>query len=439
MQRTQNRTRASQPAISRRQFLGWAGLGLSGAAGLRLPLVHGAVASDRLVVLIQAVGGWDVTSFCDPKLNVAGEREINTWATSAGIGRAGNLDYAPFGGNRAFFDKYHDRTLVVNGIDAQTNSHSAGVVHTWSGRLSEGYPSLSALFTGSSAPDLPMSYLNFGGYAETAGIARYTRVDNPKHLKQLAAPNRSPWEDGKRFFSDPDFERIRAYRRDRLEMLTLEGRHSARGARNRRAYETGMQNVDKLGAFADLIPDDDALQPVVNIANRQQHLRRQIQIALLAFKSGTSVAADLVQHGYDTHKQHDVDHAPLLQYLTEAIDYLWEEAEALGLAERIVLVVGSDFGRTPFYNGSAGKDHWPIGSVLIQEKNAPWGGRAIGLTDEGHRAVALDPVTMRPAADGTRIFPRHVHHALRGYLGLNDGPLAARFPFAAVEDLPLFA
>ena len=58
---------------------------------------------------------------------------------------AGNIRYAPFARNEAFFEKYYERILVINGVDAQTNSHTVGVVHNWSGRTSEGYPTATAL------------------------------------------------------------------------------------------------------------------------------------------------------------------------------------------------------------------------------------------------------------------------------------------------------
>ena len=60
------------------------------------------------------------------------------------IRQAGNIAYAPFARNAAFFEKYHRRMLVINGVDAQTNSHTVGVVHNWSGRNSEGYPTTTA-------------------------------------------------------------------------------------------------------------------------------------------------------------------------------------------------------------------------------------------------------------------------------------------------------
>ena len=71
----------------------------------------------------------DVTSFCDPKTNVSGELEINTWARNADVMQAGNIPYAPFATNGIFFEKYYQDILVINGVDAQTNSHAVGIVN----------------------------------------------------------------------------------------------------------------------------------------------------------------------------------------------------------------------------------------------------------------------------------------------------------------------
>ena len=86
--------------------------------------------------------------------------------------------------------------LVINGVDAQTNSHTVGIVHNWSGRNSEGYPSTTALLAAQLGPNLPVSYVNFGGYAETGGLTRYTRLDNPSLLRSIAYPRgQGEWPD----------------------------------------------------------------------------------------------------------------------------------------------------------------------------------------------------------------------------------------------------
>ena len=101
-----------------------------------------------------------------------------------------------------FFEKYHRTMLVINGVDAQTNAHSVGIVHNWSGRNSEGYPTLGALCAAHYAPAHPVPYLSFGGFSNTAGLTRFTRLDDPRLLHEIA----SPIDDMGSFFSDEDWE-----------------------------------------------------------------------------------------------------------------------------------------------------------------------------------------------------------------------------------------
>jgi len=91
----------------------------------------------ELLVTIQADGGWDVSSFCDPKVT------YNAWAdglVESDLPQAGNIPYAPLpnAGNEAFFNKYHEHMLVINGVDCQSNSHRVGPTHNWSGRTAAG-------------------------------------------------------------------------------------------------------------------------------------------------------------------------------------------------------------------------------------------------------------------------------------------------------------
>ena len=133
------------------------------APGFGLPLVNAADYRGKLFVFVQADGGWDPTSFCDPKANTTGEPVINHWAQYDEVRQVGNIFYAPFANNVTFFEKYYQHMLVINGVDAQTNSHTVGIVHNWSGRNSDGYPTLSALLAAYYAPALPIPYLSFGG------------------------------------------------------------------------------------------------------------------------------------------------------------------------------------------------------------------------------------------------------------------------------------
>ena len=155
-------------------------------------------------------------------------------------------------------------------------------------------------------------------------------------------------------------------------------------------------------------------------APTKNYLITQADFAVLAFKAGVSVSANLWAGAFDTHADHDRDQSLALIELTEGLNYLWDKAEEAGIADRLMVVVGSDFSRTPYYNEHQGKDHWPIGSYLVMENGASYSNRVVQGSDEGQNAVAIDPVTLQPSGFGAKILTSHVHDALRSYLGLEN-------------------
>lgn len=426
--------------MDRREFL--RGLvAMTPMAGFRLPLANAADYRGKLFVFVQADGGWDPTSFCDPKTNTAGEPLINHWAESAEIRQAGNIRYAPFARNDAFFSKYYRRMLVINGVDAQTNSHSAGIVHNWSGRISEGYPTTTALLAARNGPGMAMPYLSFGGFSNTAGVATFTRVNDPRLIVNIAAPELSRWDKERSYVTLADWEDLQTSRGANIERLASAPNLLPRAARNRGLYASALtrEATEGLRSYAAMIPDREHLQERQEYGRFRSSLKLQAQLAVLAFKAGVAVSADLYLGGFDTHDYHDRDHEWLLGNLTDSVDFLWDYAEIHGVADRMVVVMGSDFGRTNHYNSNQGKDHWPIGSFVVMEKNRSWANRVVGETDELHFARKLNPATLqRDDASGVILHPKHIHKALRRYLGVGSTVESQTFPFHNTADLALF-
>lgn len=425
--------------ISRRKFLqGMACLGAG--SGFRVPIANGAQYAGKLFIFVQAQGGWDPTSFCDPKVNHRGERVINNWAVGDVVRQAGNIPYAPFANNVRFFDKHYSKMLVINGVDTQTNSHTAGLVHTWSGRISEGYPTTTALLADHLGGGLTMPYLSFGGYSVTAGLGTYTRLTHSEELRNIASPETDPYDRDSRFVTRGEREALLRHERRRAERLAATENLMPRDRHGRETFARALAPgaVDGLLAFGDMINELDR-SAQLDMLGPSSPLKRQSQLALLAFRAKVAVSADLVLGGFDTHDDHDSEHAQALTALTEGVDYLWDLAERFELADRLVVVVGSDFGRTNHYNSSRGKDHWPIGSFVVMEKNQPWTNRVLGETDGLHFARRLHPATFaRDDGRGVLIRPAHVHKALRRYLGIEQSEASLRFPFRQVESLPFF-
>jgi len=427
--------------MNRRHFLSRMALA-GGASVMGMPRVFAAPAeyTGRLLVVLQAEGGWDVTSYCDPKENQPGEDEITFWSRTQQTQTAGSIAYAPYANNAWFFDKYRNDMLVINGVDAQTNSHTTGVLHNWSGRNARGFPSLTALFSANQAPEIPLSYINFGGFGDTANLIRFSRLDNVSALRELLTPEQSPWNEAVTDRRPDDMARIRQFRRDRNARLMADAGNLPRVRDNLIAYDSALASKSELSRFSDFVPaDSEVLEDVTVNSEVTSNMPRQVQLAIATFEAGIGCAADLNLGGYDTHQNHDSLHEPLIGHLNDSIDLLWTLAEARGLADRLTVVIGSDFGRTPRYNADNGKDHWPIGSFIVMERGAAWGNRTVGVTDEGHNAHYINPASLqRDDAGGTIIYPKHVHKALRRHLGMEGSLVESGFQFTSAEDFDFF-
>ena len=284
-----------------------------------------------------------------------------------------------------------------------------------------------------------------GGSPIPRSLTTYTRIDGTRAIRNIATPELTKWYDGGKFFFSENWETIRRFRDANIARLAAARSLLPRAARNRRLYAAALspEATEGLKAYADLIPPDDELEQREEFGTQfgtlKSELRRQAQLTILAFKARVAVSADLSLIGFDTHANHDPEHNWLLGNLMDSVDYLWDLAETHGLADRLVVVMGSDFGRTNHYNVDEGKDHWPIGSVVVMEKNQLWTNRVIGETDALHFAHKIHPRTLqRDDANGTIIYPKHVHKALRQYLGIENSLGAQRFPFHNTEDFAFF-
>ncbi len=426
--------------FTRRHFL--QSLACAGAAGMLSGVPGRATAAGsyngKLLVNLQLVGAMDVTSFADPKVNIAGKPVINDWAKTAPAAKAGNIAYAPFAANAAFFDKYFQNILVINGVDAQTNSHSVGVLHNWSGRNTEGFPSLTALFAAVKQGGMPMPYLNFGGFGATQGVTSVTQVGKISVLQNLVKPDLAV-SSNKLYLPDADWQRIVAMHSAGLDSRSADPATLEGARQQQQLYVDALSRSDAISNFASLLPTTANLEPTRRAGTVTSSLHQQMQVSLLAFKAGVSLSADVFEPGFDTHQDQDTRLTAALSNVTDAIDYFWNYAASLGIADRVVLVMGSDFGRTPYYNSGSGKDHWPICSVMVMEQNAGYTNRVVGLTDSGHNVIPINPVTLQAdSVKGVTMKPEHVHKALRKYLGIDTAAVTQQFPFTTTEDVAIF-
>lgn len=99
---------------------------------------------------------------------------------------------------------------------------------------------------------------------------------------------------------------------------------------------------------------------------------------------------------WDTHSNNFIQLKNVnLPYLDQTFAALMEDLEIRGLLDETLVVMMSDFGRTPRVNGSAGRDHWTSCYSVLLAGAGIRGGSVCGASD-GHAAYVKDrPV--RPA------------------------------------------
>src|SRR5262249_31327414 len=150
----------------------------------------------------------------------------------------------------------------------------------------------------------------------------------------------------------------------------------------------------------------------------KERLSQQADIALASFKAGVCVSANLSIGQFDSHANNDPDQMKLIPEFLAGVRYLVRRAEELKIRDRLVVVLQSEMGRTPNYNGGNGKDHWSIGSILFLGRGIK-GNRVIGATDEKQFHVPVNPRTLAVDREqGVRVRPEHIHTALRELAGI---------------------
>jgi len=321
-------------------------------------------------------------------------------------------------------------------------------------------PALAALFAGMVAAEreIPLAFVASGVYNRTGDVVGASRFPGDK-IPLLADPFRFQATDMNPMISDLASRRILEMRNDRLTQIqaTATLPRNKRTASALRDATRGGGAVSLLEAVtadpppsidgfrADLAPDTQAyLTATVNNSPNFVTIGRPLETILRCFREGVSASATYATGGFDTHANHDQGQPQAQATFMAQVRYVLLRAAQMGLAEKLFLLVTSDFGRTPLYNTGNGKDHWNVTSVLVSGPGIR-GGRAIGKTDEAHKVfrVSKTDVTQtlpdNEASGGSRIYASHIHRELRRVLRLPDVPFMGQFPLPKEDPLPLLA
>lgn len=143
-----------------------------------------------------------------------------------------------------------------------------------------------------------------------------------------------------------------------------------------------MANNAALDAMAELSDKLNTFTPKGTYAN-DSFGRGFKQISQIVATSPATRVVYFSAGGFDTHSNQIAGHSRLMKGFSDAVLAFQREMEAVGRADKVIVLVFSEFGRRSYENGSAGTDHGAAGPMLLIGKNVKGGlhGPNPNLTD----------------------------------------------------------
>jgi hypothetical protein len=97
-------------------------------------------------------------------------------------------------------------------------------------------------------------------------------------------------------------------------------------------------------------------------------------------------------YGWDTHSDNFNAHSSLMPKFDQAFAAMIEDLAARSMLDNVLVIVLSEFGRTPRINGAVGRDHWPEAWSAIMAGAGIKKGLAVGKTNDLGTFVDSEPV-----------------------------------------------
>lgn len=391
--------------LNRRTFLGLGGAAaatLASSSMLPRRARAAATGAGKNLIIVLARGGWDVTWVLDPKL----QGPLIDVPVGA-VRNFGSLDILTDAGRpsvTAFFERYGAQSAVVRGITLSSIAHAECVKRMMTGTRSNANPDLAAIVAHEFAPDLPMPYLILGDSAFTGPYAVSSgRVGATNQIVALLdETQRYPviGETGAPFSpSAANGARMRAYLQ-------------ARADRERAVRGSTGYNKKRIDDFSAAMGKGDRLIELragLGVRGRTLALANQSALAVDAIAGGIAKAVTIDSRlNFDTH-DNITDQAGLHDTLYAGVTLLADTLSGRAgskagstMLDETVVVVMSEFSRTPKLNADLGKDHWPVTSALVFGGGVN-GGRAFGGTTAAMEAQLIDYATGAPSARGSSL------------------------------------
>jgi len=348
------------------------------------PLVLGRATAKHVIYLFMR-GGMSQLDTLDPKPGKPTQGPTEAIPTRA--------DGVLLGSRFAKLADQMDKCCIVSSMSSRQGAHSQAqylMRTSYELRGTIQHPSLGAWchhLTGRLNPTLP-GHVTIGGAADLPGAGFFPPEFAPLPIGSA--------EDGLQNASLPrgvDEERFRR-RLERLGKLD-EAFAEKHGQRSVQGYSKAYQEAVALMRSSDLAAFDlDLESPAMHAAYGNT-----------AFGSGCLLARRLVEHGvryvevfsdgWDTHADNFDRIDDLVPPIDQGLAALIADLDARGLLRETMIVLTSEFGRTPDIDQDQGRNHYPQAFSTLLAGGGVRGGQRHGATDAEGRQVITEPTSIQ--------------------------------------------
>lgn len=306
-----------------------------------------------------------------------------------------------------------DDLAVIRSMTSAVNEHAQGnfLAHTgfpflgypgagaWTGyglgSANRNLPTYVVLQSGGAVPPHGGVGLFSSGFLPAQYQASIFQADSAKPLENIEPAQSPKWQRSRLNF---------------MEALDQKFSRSVGGSGNIDAailnYETAFRMQTSVPEICDLSGESKAVRDLYGVDDPHPTKAAYAKQALLArrlVEKGVrfvelsclteNIGAGGAANPWDQHGALEKGHRAMAHQVDQPIAALLTDLKSRGLLEETLVVFTGEFGRTPFSQGSDGRDHNPLGFSLWMAGGGVRGGTVYGATDEFGYRVVENPTT----------------------------------------------
>ncbi|MEX2175053.1 MAG: DUF1501 domain-containing protein [Pirellulaceae bacterium] len=296
--------------------------------------------------------------------------------------------------------RHVDKLAVIRSMTSQFPEHTAANYFLHTGTGVQGRPSMGAWFgygLGSESRDLPGFIVINGGLVPPGGLDNFGSGFLPASYQgSVFTASHPPVANIARQ------EATDKLQRNKLALLRQLDAQVSERLGNVDAVESAIANYELAYRMQTVVPGLTEMQDETEATRRLYGLDATSK-GTASFGRQCLLARRLVERGvrfveltcpnlghdrWDQHSALKTGHEDNAQAVDQPIAALLEDLQQRGLLDETLVVWSGEFGRTPFAQGSDGRDHNPFGFSLWLAGGGAKGGTIYGQTDEfGYKAV----------------------------------------------------